>query len=67
MPRAAAASAIFAISVSLISAPVGLQGELTMIALVRGVIASMIDAAMMAKPSSMCVCTITGVASASLI
>ena len=38
-----------------------------MIALVRGVIASMIGAAVMVKPSSMLVCTITGVASASLI
>ena len=67
MPRAAAASAIAAISASDISAPVGLHGELMMIALVRGVIASMIGAALIAKPSSMCVCTMTGVASASLI
>ena len=61
------ASASNAISDSEISAPVGLHGELMMIALVRGVMASINGWALIVKPSSMCVCTITGVASASLI
>ena len=67
MPRAAAASAILIISSSEISAPVGLHGELMMMALVFGVIASMIACAWILKPSSMCVCTMTGFASAIFI
>ena len=66
MPRAAAASARIVISASLISAPVGLHGELMMMAFVRAVMASMKGCAVIAKPSSACVRTTTGVASANL-
>ncbi len=67
MSRRAASSAIAAISDSAISAPVGLHGELMMMPRVRGVTPSRIVFARIAKPSSACVRTRTGVASASLI
>ena len=54
-------------SCSEISAPVGLPGELMMMPRVRGVMAARNGSARTVKPSSACVCTITGVASASLI
>jgi hypothetical protein len=56
-----------AISCSVISAPVGLHGELMTIPRVRGVIAAITASARSWNPSSACVRTITGVASASLI
>ena len=63
----AAASAMAPSSDSAISAPVGLAGELMMIPRVRGVTASRIVRARMAKPSYGYVRASTGVASASLI
>ena len=67
MPRCAASSATRARSSSLISAPVGLPGELMTMPRVRGVNAAMSVSACSRKPSSARVRTMTGVASASLI
>ena len=67
MPRRAAWSATAAMSASEISAPVGLPGELITTPRVRGVSAARIVSARSRKPSSACVRTMTGVASASLI
>src|SRR5687767_3591813 len=66
MPLAAAASAIAATSASSINAPVGLPGELRMIAFVRGEIAAITASACTLKPSLDCVETITGTAPISL-
>src|SRR5262245_17668045 len=67
MPRAAAASTMGVIAVTSVSEPVGLHGELMMIAFVFGVIAATIFSGCTVKPSSAFVCTITGVAWAILI
>src|SRR5258706_4306105 len=67
MPRAAAASTIGVRAGSSVREPVGLHGELMMIAFVFGVIAAMIFSGCTVKPSSGLVWTITGVALASLI
>src|SRR5215470_5099266 len=67
MPRAAAASTIGVIAASSVSEPVGLQGELMMIAFVFGVIAATIFSGCTVKPSSGLVGTMTGVACAILI
>ena len=66
-PRRAASRASLRASASDSSAPVGLPGELSTIARVRGVTAARNRSAVSANPSSACVRTITGVASASLI
>ncbi len=67
MPRRAAASAMAATASSVISAPVGLPGELRMIALVFGVIAAIIfcgvDGEAVLRAAS---ATITGTAPTSL-
>ena len=65
MPRRAASSPMARSAASEMSAPVGLPGELTMMPRVRGVMASTIGCARTVKPSSACVRTRTGVASAS--
>ena len=65
MPRRAASLASSVSSPSEIRAPVGLHGELMMTPRVRGVIASRIGCALIAKPSLAGVRTSTGVASAS--
>ena len=62
MPRAAAASTIGINAVSSVSEPVGLHGELMMIAFVFGVIAATIFSGWTVNPSSGLVCTMTGVA-----
>jgi hypothetical protein len=62
MPRLAASSAMAPTTGSSISAPVGLLGELRMIALVLGVIAPRIASADTRKPSVELVCTMTGTA-----
>ena len=62
-----AACASFVSSPSVISAPVGLAGELMMKPFVFGVIASISGCACSVKPSAALVRTTTGVASASLI
>src|SRR6476646_6240440 len=67
MPRAAAASTIGVSAVSSVSDPVGLHGELMMIALVFDVIAATILSGCTATPSSGFVCTMTGAACAILI
>src|SRR5436190_18008386 len=67
MPRAAAASIIGVIAASSVSDPVGLHGELMMIAFVFGVMAATIFSGCTVKPSSGLVATMTGVAWAILI
>src|SRR5213594_1399050 len=67
IPRAAAASTIGVMAVSSVSEPVGLHGELMMIAFVFGVMAATIFSGCTVKPSSGFVWTITGVAFAILI
>src|SRR4051812_27329634 len=62
MPRVAAASAIVASVASSIRPPVGLVGELMMIAFVFGVIALTIASACTVNPSAGVVDTITGTA-----
>jgi hypothetical protein len=60
MPRAAAISTMRPHSARGITSPVGLQGELTMMARVRGVTERSNSPAVMAKPSCPLVSTITG-------
>src|SRR5262245_27868426 len=67
MPRAAAASTIGVIAASSVKEPVGLHGELMMMAFVLGVIAATILSGWTVKPSSGFVGTMTGVAWAILI
>ena len=66
IPRLAAASAIAETVFSSTSAPLGLAGELMMMALVFGVMAAMICSACTAKASSDRLCTMTGTAPTSL-
>src|SRR6476659_10611103 len=67
MPLCAAASTMGASASSSVSDPVGLHGELMMIAFVFGVIAATIFSGCTVKPSSGLVGTMTGVACAILI